>query len=342
MNISREQIIRFFKKECTAEEAVAVSEFLKNNPEAAAALLPEEEWQDTGNDAGKPDAYWNEVWEDVRPAGKPKVMGIWRKIAAAAVLTGGIALAWYTFSPEKGTAPPVAGAAYAGRELINNGGSVMRYTLEDSSVVELMAGAVVRYDPAFGNGKRDMYLTGEAIFHTRGDVHRPFTVYSDGLAVTALGTVFSVSSAMADGTTGVKLLEGKVVVKAADTLLAQLDKDYYLQPGDELSFSRENGIAILRKQAPAPAVKQKDAGANKQHEVNSWYMFENQGLAQVFEQLGAIYGERIYYNPAELQGLNFIGKIDQADSLQNILRDIAMLNNLTVTKNRKGYIIKAQ
>ncbi|WP_343702399.1 FecR domain-containing protein [Chitinophaga sp.] len=341
MNISRELITQFFKGACTAEEAAAVSDYLKQHPEAAAEWLPEEEWARAEGSADKPDGYWQEIWQEVRPSRTVKILQLARNVAAAAILVGALALAGYWLvMREKGPAGPAA----AGYVVENTGGEIMRHTLEDGSVAELSPGAAIRYDPAFANGRRDIYLAGEAVFHTTADAARPFSVSGNGIATTALGTSFRATAPQGSGNTSVMLLEGKVMVASADTALAKLDTAYILLPGDEFNYSPENGIALRRKQpARAPQPVQKNAAVPEEStSVNSWYMFENQGLEQVFEQLAAIYNVRIYYDRADLKGLNFIGKIDQADSLENILRDIAMLNNLNVMKNKKDYVIKAQ
>lgn len=341
MNISREQIERFFRGECTAAEALAVNDYLKSHPGAADDFLPSQEWADSAGNAGKSEAYWEEVWQGVQPAPARRVIPLYRKLAAAALIAGAVAAAWYFMGNNR--QPASVFSASDLRSVFNKGNSVLVHILEDSSTAALQPGSDIRYDPAFANGRRDIYLEGEAVFTTRGHAEKPFSVHVNGLAVTALGTKFNVAAEPGGQTTNVSLLEGKVVIKATDTTLARLGQDYILLPGDEFSYSREMGVSLHRK---LPATKPGTGSSNKDvsgdNARNSWYMFENQGLQQVFDQLSAIYGVRIYYSPADLQGMSFIGKIDQSDSLDNILRDITMLNNLTVTKNNKGYIIKTQ
>lgn len=339
MNISREQLERFFKGECTAPEALAVSDYLKNHPEAADALLPEKEWTEAAGDAGKPEAFWQEVWLEVKPPQPAKVVHVWRKVAVAGVLTGMLAAGWYFLTRQDTTQSPAMAAL---KTISNTSATSMQLLLEDSSLVALQPGASIRYDPAFASGRRDIYLSGEAVFQTQGDAHKPFSVYGNGLAVTALGTRFRVTASQTEPATNVLLLEGKVLVKAADTALVKLDQDYILLPGDAFSYSQSLGVSLLRKQPERRETGNKPGADSDKEDVNSWYMFENQGLTQVFDQLSSIYNVRIYYNPKELEGMNFIGKIDQTDTLDNILRDITMLNNLKVIKNNKGFIIKAQ
>ncbi|WP_341837157.1 FecR family protein [Chitinophaga pollutisoli] len=341
MNISREQIDRFFRGECTAAEALAVSDYLENNPGAADDFLPSQEWAESAGNAGKTETYWQEVWQDVQPVPVRRVVPLYRKLAVAALIAGAMAGAWYFMGHKQ--QPATVFIAEDMRVVFNNGKDILLHLLEDSSSAALQPGSGIRYDPAFANGRRDIYLNGEAVFTTRGNAEMPFSVHVNGMAVTALGTKFKVSAEPGGQATNVVLLEGKVMIKATDTTLARLDQDYILLPGDEFSYSRELGVSLHRKlpaTKPAAGGNSRDAAADAAR--NSWYMFENQGLSQVFDQLSAIYDVRIYYNPADLQGMSFIGKIDQSDSLDNILRDITMLNNLIVTKNKKGFIIKSK
>ncbi|WP_198674073.1 FecR family protein [Chitinophaga alhagiae] len=338
MDISRELITQFFKGACTAEEAAAVSDYLTQHPEEAAEWLPEKEWALAEGTAGRPEEYWQKIWQGIKPARTVSIWRLVRNVAAAAILVGALAMAGYWLIAGREKMPQAA----EGFIVTNTSGEIMRHTLEDGSVAELYPGASLRYDPAFAGGRRDVHLAGEAVFHTTGDAARPFSVLGNGIATTALGTTFRVTAPQGSGNTSVTLLEGKVIVASADTTLARLDTTYILLPGDEFNYSPENGIALRRKQPARPQPARKNAAMPEDDSpVNSWYMFENQGLEQVFEQLAAIYNVRIYYDPADLKGLNFIGKIDQADSLENILRDIAMLNNLNVMKNKKDYVIKA-
>ena len=68
-------------------------------------------------------------------------------------------------------------------------------------------------------------------------------------------------------------------------------------------------------------------------------MFNNQSLAMVFESLQMIYDVKINYNIREIKEISFIGKVERIDSIENLLKDIATLNDLKVIKNGKNYTI---
>jgi hypothetical protein len=68
-------------------------------------------------------------------------------------------------------------------------------------------------------------------------------------------------------------------------------------------------------------------------------MFNNQSLAQVFDQLSVMFNVEIVYNKTDIQNIFFTGKYNRSDSLENILKEIAILHNLTITKKNNAFII---
>jgi hypothetical protein len=71
-------------------------------------------------------------------------------------------------------------------------------------------------------------------------------------------------------------------------------------------------------------------------------MFNNQSLAEVFDQLALLYNVDIQYSSAELRNKFFIGRLEKKDSLSKIMRDIARLNHLSLTIGDGKYIVKRQ
>lgn len=64
----------------------------------------------------------------------------------------------------------------------------------------------------------------------------------------------------------------------------------------------------------------------------SWYMFNNQPLEQVFNQLEGMFNVDIAYTRKDISKIYFIGTFNTSDSLDDILKQISVLNNLKVTK----------
>ena len=302
------------------------------------------EWDSFDNSIHKEEEFWEENWNAIRRQKTRSARIIRLKQTAAAAAVAGVLLGAYLWFGASNTRTsrqqlPMAQASY--KTITNTTAEAMDIMLDDSSLVTLFPASALRYEAAFPRKERNIFLEGEAAFKVKQDAAKPFTVVSNGIATTVLGTMFKVMAADAGGNTKVYLYQGKVVVRSADTMQLKLQKDYYMAPGDVFSYNHGNGMASLlsrSRKVNGAAI----AADNSTAAVFNWYMFDNQELAEVFDQLSAIYNVSIHYNPADLKGLNFIGKIERTDSLGNILRDISLLNNLTVVNNGKNYSIRKQ
>ena len=100
-------------------------------------------------------------------------------------------------------------------------------------------------------------------------------------------------------------------------------------------FTGNNEVAGKKVQDEQNSADQPSLPVDK----GSWYMFNNQPLAQVFKQLEEMYGVEILYSATDIEKMYFIGKFSKTDSVSNILKQIAALNNLTVTRQNNTYTI---
>jgi len=153
------------------------------------------------------------------------------------------------------------------------------------------------------------------------DKTKPFTVYSGGLATTALGTQFKITSLPNTNETVVALYEGRVVVKAVGKALKS-KRNYYLYPGDELTYHKLTAAFDLsRKQAKTT------------QQQNQLLVFDKVSLADVFDQLASTYNVHIQYANADFEKVYYIGSFDQTDSIQHILENITKVNGLKLIRS---------
>ncbi|MGE6356223.1 FecR family protein [Flavobacterium sp. NPDC079362] len=90
-------------------------------------------------------------------------------------------------------------------------GKRFKLTLSDGTVVSLNSGTTLRYPEQFGiNGKRNVYLTGEAFFEVAKDKEHPFIVSANQVDVEVLGTKFNVSAYPENPTVNSTLVEGSI------------------------------------------------------------------------------------------------------------------------------------
>jgi ferric-dicitrate binding protein FerR (iron transport regulator) len=199
------------------------------------------------------------------------------------------------------------------------------------------------YLTPFGD-KRAITLTGKAHFKVAKDKTRPFTVTSGAISTTALGTEFTVTALVKQIT--VRLYEGKVVVKPSERADWRMKNDVYLSPGQELIY-RNDAVAFVRTFTEKKAVSKElnhdkitlDNPSIPENADGTWFMFNNQSLGQVLDQMAGFYNVKIIYNKKDVQNINWTGQYNKSDSLETILKRIGIVHNLTITKKDTAYII---
>lgn len=274
-------------------------------------------------------------------------------IAASVLLIIGVGSTW--LGNKKSSTVPVTAtveeshpATVLVRHEMNTTDKEKLLVLSDSSEIILDPLSEVTWNEPFTNNRRDIVLKGRARFHVAKDTTKPFTVISGNISTTALGTQFTVTAFKQEDFITVQLYEGRVVIKPADSIRLKLKSNFYLLPGEELLYSNtQNTVRVRRFIVNDNTAKKKETrehGTADQPSLpvgdkGSWYMFNNQPLAQVFKQLSAIYGVDIVYSENDIEKMYFIGKFSKTDSVSYILKQIAGLNNLTVTRQHNTYTI---
>jgi transmembrane sensor len=211
--------------------------------------------------------------------------------------------------------------------------------LPDSSDVILSPGTTIRYRKDFGSyDKREVKVEGQALFSVAKNDHQPFVVMSDVVSTAVLGTVFEVTAEKDSPQIRVRLEQGKVMVRvdgAHDSA-----GHYLLSPGQEFVYGKWNGSVVIRDFTHGPSIVHR-AGkvAGAPDTLTSWYMFNDQPLDEVLDQLSLLYNTKIEYSKEELQHIYFIGRLERKDSLGETLSDIALLNHLKVTWREGRFII---
>lgn len=352
MQITDELIERFFKKQCTAAEARQVAKYLNANREVLDKYLSEREWNQPETGAMPPEALWQEAWAAIRARKRTARIVYWAKRSAAAACIGTLTFMLFHHSgnikKEKPVAPAAPVIASIEHKITqNNSGRVMAIHLSDSSVVELSPGSELRYDQPFQNNKRELFLEGEAYFKVAKDKTKPFTVYAGSLATTALGTAFSINTGKGvKKQVLVKLFTGKVVIRSADAGLKGWNKGVYLMPGEQMSYNPENRLVEVGKIKDLPGntvpLKKLPVAADKKTSATTddGLTFNSDALPEVMDKLAAWYHVKIDYDTAAMQTMNFTGSITRSDSLEVVLKVIARMNGLEITRQPDGFTMR--
>lgn len=331
MGPSQQDIKQFLAGKCTPEKADEIVDFLKRHPEALAELEGEDWRIDTPTEK-LAKAATGRMWAGIEKETKPAPSWLWQKIAVAATVLLTIFGGSYLFMLRPNHRQAIVQTKPKELTIFNATKKDTTFALPDGSVVTLKPEGRISYATGFAGKTRDIKLMGNAIFEVAKNRQKPFTVFTSDMATTALGTRFSVSSSPT-GKTTVKLFEGRVRVRT-NWQNGVLAKVYLLLPGNELVYNRATKIARLK----IFSQPHKRVGQQTVKTVN-WFVFNNESLTETLDQLAAIYNVQIAFNRTELQGMSFIGQIKKEDNLEQVLRDIALLNNLLVERTKQGYSV---
>ena len=347
MNLSKEIIEQFLDGRCTPEEAAAILDILRERPELLDVYLGKEDWDaiNESNTMMPPDVQ-ERITKQVlkRTTGKlPATFSIkykWMMAAAciAALATTGFYLFRQRVSPQSNQeiaqAKKVGSVATLHKDtvIMNTGKGKLTVALQDGSQVIMSSQAGISYEPGFTGTTREIHLQGEAYFKVAKNKSKPFIVYSQGITTTALGTSFTIRALENDQQVSVALHTGKVVIRPIKAR-SGFTKDIYLMPGDLLTVNTQTFATHVEKGKPATTVP---AATPLKATVLD---FDREPLARVFDKLAKEFDTAIQYEDAALSELSFTGNIKTDESLEKILQNIALLNNLTVTRTPKGYSI---
>jgi transmembrane sensor len=345
--ITKELFSRFLQGECTDEERRLVIGYLEEHPEALEQLMPEEEFMSAEAEGELPPEVRERIIEKVssKTYGKTSVHQLSKRWLVAASFILLAVLAWKFIIKDNSHSPAIS------KQVIHQDTVWKQFTaaatslhvvLPDSSLIELSPNSTIQYNNLFQmNGKRMVYLRGEAYFKVAKNKTKPFVVYTGNITTTALGTSFTIQAYDNRNIISVLLHTGKVVVQSADPVNKKLAKDMYLLPGDELFYNKHTYVASIHSQKDKKRnLAKKNRTEREMVYKPDWYKFNDQQLSEVLDQLSFYYQVNIDYNEADISNCYITAQFSHSDSLSSILHDIALLNHLTIDKRNNQYIIR--
>lgn len=358
---TEEIITSFLQGKCDAGDVAIVYAWLKDNPAQLEACIGEKEWEEFQPVQALSPEISGKLWDGIKKntSSREGRYSRIRWVAVAAMVLLIIGLPWRYVVHKQNTTINSGASAETTRWIVNNTLSKMSVTLSDGSAVELLPNSTLSYRQDFNASKRNVILNGGANFNIAKDLSKPFTVTSNSVVTTVLGTSFTVKSYEASHTT-IILHEGRVMIKIANSASQDNRHEYYLAPGDifilnkvntssrinnadrSVANSERNGVPknIIRDSLPAGSVSANLLSVDSllvrvihiEKDKEDRYLFSNYPLDVVFDQLQVIYNTTIIYDKSKLGNRSFIGKIDKRDSLYPILKSIALLNNFSLRK----------
>ncbi len=185
-------------------------------------------------------------------------------------------------------------------------GSRTQMTLPDGTKVWLNAGSKMSYSQGFGTVNRSVVLVGEGYFEVAHNEQLPFSVASEDVRVSVLGTKFNFRDYPTDANAIVSLAEGRV---ALDMLHAN-GETVYLKPDQRAVVEKETGRINVVDCEVARSVKW----------TRGYLLFNGEPLAEIVKDLERSYDVEVTIKDPTLLNLHFYGSfVRQEQSIGEVL-----------------------
>ncbi|QQT24277.1 FecR family protein [Sphingobacterium spiritivorum] len=336
MKITTDLINRYLTNKCTAEEAEYLENYIQYLGTSLDQLLPLEEWEETKGDL----EYSGE--EEIRAKILAAIVHK-RKISfrrRMLVKLSGVAalliffLGIYLFlnrseesfpADRKDLATLTADSTEVSNlYYINSGNENMSLTASDGSVITLYPKSEIKYAENFRHLKeRVLYLKGKARFEVAKDKSKPFRVHSNGVTTTALGTIFIIDE-LRSTQTNIKLLEGKIEVKAEDVKNSRkLIRTY--EPNEEITLDHKD-LKVLEE------VKATGKGRDGYFVQNSENIrFQNIALKDVLDLLEQNYNIKLQYDQDKIRDKYYSGVyVNSRHVYKEIIKELNYLHHADI------------
>lgn len=338
--ISFETIERFIAGNCSSDEEKAViRHFEENSPEdtdlykSGEVLMNEKFNLPLSKDVSA--RILDKVYLNI--IGKRKYRRRWvtaiSAVAAVIILVIGVKFFFASQSPAPLSSFKEVAQSQISKTNSSSANEIIQLT--DGSQVTLNPGSTIDYLSGFESDRRDISLSGEAFFKVAKDSTRPFTVFSQKVSTTALGTEFRIKSTPDDIL--ITLYKGKILVKEIN----KVSEKYYLTAGNSISYdvlSEHFSMIIRLKEETAKPIYPKSMDLKKQS-IN--LTLNNTSLKSALDQLAEKFDVEIEYSPGDIYNINIIATITPAQSIERILENITQINGLTLIKvSSKKFLIR--
>jgi transmembrane sensor len=166
----------------------------------------------------------------------------------------------------------------------------LKFFLSDGSMVVLAPQSKLTYPQHFQESKREVILTGQAIFDIVKDSGKPFFVLANETVTKVLGTRFEVNAFERDKQITIRVISGRVSVYK-QTKSSTLDPEMtglVLGPNQKGTFNRDKDLLSKNLVAvPLPVVSMEHVALTRFDEVL---------VADIFQELERIYGIKILFD----------------------------------------------
>lgn len=185
--------------------------------------------------------------------------------------------------------------------------------LSDGTKVWLNSASSLRFPVRFGEGPREVVVTGEAFFDVAKDADRQFIVHADTVAVAVYGTAFNIAAYEDETDVETTLLRGSVEVTSGR-------RKVMLKPGQQARVGRSGAIFDVR-QVPA-------------EEYAAWtrgvFAFQEEPLSSICRKLSRWYDIEILPSGFDADQVRYTGEIRRYETFAEMVRLLERTNQIRI------------
>lgn len=213
-------------------------------------------------------------------------------------------------------------------EIIVPFGKRTRLLLSDGTKVWLNAGSRLAFPQNFEDGKREVFLEGEAIFDVAQRSGEQFMVNTKHFNVNVTGTVFNVTAYSDDASSSAVLAEGKIELSSKGSLFS--NKTIQMLPGTKVVYD--------------PASKSMSALQVNPEDYLSWrdgfMVIHGEELEEILKRLSRYYNVRMVLEDQVIGAETFSGRLDLKESPLEVLTVISRMVPLSIQEQDNKLIIR--
>ena len=204
-------------------------------------------------------------------------------------------------------------------------GADYQVTLADGTKVWLNCESTLQYPVEFGDEKREVYLDGEGYFEVNKATEWPFIVNTEQMQVKVTGTKFNVKSYSTELIVHTTLVEGSVW---AYTDQVQVE----LTPSEQFRYDKETGKTSVQK-----VDTELYTGW-----IEGMFVFRNQRLEDVMNDLARWYNMTIFYSTAETKEIRISTNLNRYKNIDDLLVIINESGKVVVARKDNTITIHAR
>jgi transmembrane sensor len=309
---------QYIKKLASSEE---IEEFLimmkREDYDDEVKILLDEFWNQIASDAPIPEEKAERIFNSIMAYSKEKdpipifkTKSFWYKSVAAIFIVGLSAMFYLT---RLGVSEPQQVKLISERLKTIEKPARRFINLPDGSSVILNENSFLEISDSFGiNGKREVYLHGEAYFDIAHDQQVPFIVHTGKIKTTVLGTAFNIKSSPGNKKIIITVTRGKV--KVGDN-----QKTYNVITPDE---------QVVFDESISQHVKMLVKAEQFIEWTNGDIYFDDVSIKDVAKQLQERFDVSIVFSNEQIKSCKFSARFLRSQSLKQILNIIGEFNQI--------------